>query len=135
MRLIDADALQTALVNEYTSIAGYKTRVQFYKAIEILRHQPTITYGSPLAHGRWDGESDGYTDGEPVIDVWYCSKCGYCLDEGIELQCENGFGGEIVSIEAKGKPPQSGGPCDNHQSAKLPVTTLAIQRARASGPG
>lgn len=44
---------------------------------------------APVVHGRWDAEGDGYaetSDGEmaPVIDVWYCSKCGYCIDEGID---------------------------------------------------
>lgn len=43
----------------------------------------------PVRHGQWDGESDGYAetaDGEmaPVVDVWYCSECGHCIDEGID---------------------------------------------------
>lgn len=42
MRLIDADALQTALVDEYSGISGYKTREKFCGAIEIVRRQPTI---------------------------------------------------------------------------------------------
>ena len=42
MRLIDADALHTALIDEYRGIAGYKSRVQFYRAIEIAQRQPTI---------------------------------------------------------------------------------------------
>ena len=28
----------------------------------------------------WIGESDGYADGEPVYDVWYCSACDFCFD-------------------------------------------------------
>lgn len=43
MRPIDADALQTALVDEYSGISGYKTREGFYRAIEIVRQQPTIS--------------------------------------------------------------------------------------------
>lgn len=35
-------------------------------------------------HGRWDGEGDSFADGELVIDVWYCSECGHCIDEGID---------------------------------------------------
>ena len=23
-------------------------------------------------------------DGEIVLDVWYCSKCGYCIDDGTD---------------------------------------------------
>ena len=37
-----------------------------------------------IRHGRWDGEGDGYADGEIVIDVWYCSECGYCIDNGTD---------------------------------------------------
>ena len=39
---------------------------------------------APVVHGRWDGEGDGYADGEIVIDVWYCSECGYCIDDGTD---------------------------------------------------
>ena len=39
---------------------------------------------APVRHGRWDGEGDGYADGEIVIDVWYCSECGYCIDDGTD---------------------------------------------------
>lgn len=48
---------------------------------------------------------------------------------------------EYIEREALPKPSQKGSPrrvgglCDNHQSAKFWVTTLAIHRARASGPG
>lgn len=27
--------------------------------------------------GEWQGEADGYADGELVYDMWYCSGCGY----------------------------------------------------------
>ena len=42
MRLIDADLLQTALMDEYVGIAGHNTRTQFYRAIEIVQQQPNI---------------------------------------------------------------------------------------------
>ena len=38
----------------------------------------------PVRHGRWQGEGDGYADGYPVLDVWYCSECEYCIDEGTD---------------------------------------------------
>lgn len=38
----------------------------------------------PMRHGRWQGEGDGYADGYPVMDVWYCSECGYCIDDGTD---------------------------------------------------
>lgn len=39
---------------------------------------------APVRHGQWDGEGDGYADGEFVIDVWYCSCCGHCIDDGTD---------------------------------------------------
>ena len=38
----------------------------------------------PVRHGRWQGEGDGYADGYPVMNVWYCSECGYCIDVGTD---------------------------------------------------
>lgn len=37
-----------------------------------------------VVHGMWCGEGDGYADGEIVIDVWYCSRCGHCIDDGTD---------------------------------------------------
>ena len=34
--------------------------------------------------GQWEGEGDGYADGEIVLDVWHCSQCGYCIDDGTD---------------------------------------------------
>lgn len=39
---------------------------------------------APVVHGQWDAEGDGYADGEIVLDVWHCSKCGYCIDDGTD---------------------------------------------------
>ena len=43
-----------------------------------------IAYAYPPAHidreafcGSWEGEADGYADGELVYDVWRCSGCGH----------------------------------------------------------
>lgn len=38
----------------------------------------------PKIHGQWLGEADGYADGYPVYDVWYCSECNYCIDDGTD---------------------------------------------------
>ena len=35
-------------------------------------------------HGEWIGEADGYADGELVYDVWYCSECNHCIDDGTD---------------------------------------------------
>lgn len=42
---------------------------------------------APVVHGRWDGEGDGLADGEIVLDVWYCSECGHCIDDGTDDPC------------------------------------------------
>ena len=34
--------------------------------------------------GQWEGEGDGYADGALVYDVWNCSNCGYCTDDGTD---------------------------------------------------
>lgn len=44
---------------------------------------PTIT-AEYVRHGYWQGESDGYADGYPVYDVWYCSECEHCIDDGTD---------------------------------------------------
>lgn len=39
---------------------------------------------APVRHGHWIGEGDGYADGELVFDVWHCSECDYCIDDGTD---------------------------------------------------
>jgi len=90
MRLIDADALQTALVAEYSGISGYKTREQFYKAIEIAHRQPAI---DPERHGEWIqrrfGSSDVIcsecntlqTNHDSSYKSRFCPHCGARMDE------------------------------------------------------
>lgn len=43
-----------------------------------------LAYSYPPAHidvkvfcGNWEGEADGYADGELVYDVWRCGNCGH----------------------------------------------------------
>ena len=52
-------------------------------------HCPTerLVEYAPVVHGQWDGDGDGLTDGEIVLDVWYCSECGYCIDDGTDDPC------------------------------------------------
>lgn len=50
-------------------------------------HAEELVEYAPVVHGRWDGEGDGLADGEIVLDVWYCSKCGYCIDDGTDDPC------------------------------------------------
>lgn len=79
MRLIDADELKETIVHNY--------RRQFFGSVlwNILDDIPTID-AEPVRHGRWLGEGDGYADGYPVMDVWYCSECDHCIDDGTDNQ-------------------------------------------------
>ena len=52
-------------------------------AMEIVASAPTADV-APVVHGRWLGEGDGYADGEIVFDVWHCSECDYCIDDGTD---------------------------------------------------
>ena len=47
--------------------------------VEVLKAVPAADV-RPVVHGHYIGEYDGYADGNPVYDMWYCSECG-CLFE------------------------------------------------------
>lgn len=49
----------------------------------LLLRQPAADVAE-VVQGQWEGEGDGYADGEIVIDVWHCSQCGYCIDDGTD---------------------------------------------------
>lgn len=54
----------------------------------------------PIVRGRYVGEYDGYADGNPVYDMWFCSECGYYFD-GLEEEpsynyCPN-CGAKLIS--------------------------------------
>lgn len=49
----------------------------------LLLRQPAADVAE-VVYGQWEAEGDGYADGEIVIDVWYCSKCAYCIDDGTD---------------------------------------------------
>ena len=49
----------------------------------LLLRQPAADVAE-VVQGQWEGEGDGYADGEIVLDVWYCSQCGYCIDDGTD---------------------------------------------------
>lgn len=55
--------------------------------VQVPCHAEELVEYAPVVHGRWDGEGDGLADGEIVLDVWYCSKCGHCIDDGTDDPC------------------------------------------------
>ena len=52
-------------------------------AVKLLEKVPAADVAE-VVHGQWEGEGDGYADGEIVLDVWHCSQCGYCIDDGTD---------------------------------------------------
>ena len=56
----------------------------FYStAMDIINRVPPADV-APVRHGHWIGEGDGYADGELVFNVWHCSECDYCIDDGTD---------------------------------------------------
>lgn len=84
MRLIDADAAYERA--QADSRRGALEDWEFDMIANLLDSAPTVD-AEPVVHGRWDGEGDGLADGEIVLDVWYCSKCGHCIDDGTDDPC------------------------------------------------
>lgn len=76
-RLIDANKLVDKFWQEKCRTM---TRRDF---VAMVDYAPTIE-ARPVVHGQWVGEADGYADGELVYDVWYCSECNFCIDDGTD---------------------------------------------------
>lgn len=74
MRLIDADALRAVIKNEACDCEVFPWAVD---------NAPTVD-AVVVVHAQWVGLSDGYADGELVYDVWNCSECSYCIDDGTD---------------------------------------------------
>ena len=55
------------------------------RAYAEIREMPAADVAE-VVQGQWEGEGDGYADGEIVLDVWHCSQCGYCIDDGTDNQ-------------------------------------------------
>lgn len=102
---ISRESVIHAILKEYASYGhGYMRRYfadQIKQTcIDLLSELPNI---KPKAKkGQWLGISyDGYADGNPVIDIWECSECGYehngevdtltvfCPNCGAEMESED----------------------------------------------
>lgn len=88
--LIDRETVRLAyeksLENDNHKIEGASAiHMQEHRHIlHILDKIPTIDPESLRPQGHWIGEADGYADGELVYDVWYCSECNHCIDDGTD---------------------------------------------------
>jgi len=55
------------------------------KALEkIINEMPSANVQENTS-AHYIAESDGYADGYPVYDMWYCSNCDYCFEEYDEM--------------------------------------------------
>lgn len=79
MRLIDLDAFLEEHKHDFNSLS----KDDMYWR-DVLMFRTPVVDAAPIIHGIWIGESDGYADGEPVVDVWYCSECDHCIDDGTD---------------------------------------------------
>lgn len=77
MRLIDKDKCPCGTCFELKCVHPVKCK-------DFLNWYNATADAAPVVHGIWIGESDGYADGEPVVDVWYCSECDHCIDDGTD---------------------------------------------------
>lgn len=59
----------------------------------------------PVVHGHYIGEYDGYADGNPVYDMWYCSECGCFFEDWDEKPTYNfcpNCGADMREVTANG---------------------------------
>ena len=72
--------------DEYISRKAAAKLLGYTFGVDVVRklHEVPAADVAPVVHGQWEGEGDGYADGEIVLDVWHCSQCGYCIDDGTD---------------------------------------------------
>lgn len=105
-RLIDANATADAIAEVMDKYDGYdscqnKVIQGLMKAQDVVADAPTVD-AVEVVHGWWVPlEYDGYADGNPVWDLWECSKCReehsgdedtltpYCPHCGAKMDGEN----------------------------------------------
>lgn len=87
MRLIDADRLLCVIDDGYCAYDGleYQAYMSCLRSVlEDIEEAPTIDPDTLRPTAYWRGDYDGYADGNPVYDVWNCSACDYCIDDGTD---------------------------------------------------
>lgn len=69
--------------NEWVNEACMAPVMRASRLFDKLQKVPAADVAE-VVYGQWEGEGDGYADGEIVLDVWHCSQCGYCIDDGTD---------------------------------------------------
>lgn len=77
-----AEQLRT-IMERYFAQGRVEVAKDYNWAITVLDSAPAADV-APVRHGHWIGEGDGYADGALVYDVWHCSECDYCIDDGTD---------------------------------------------------
>ena len=72
--------------DEYISRKAAAKLLGYTFGVDVVRklHEVPAADVAEVVLGQWEGEGDGYADGEIVLDVWHCSQCGYCIDDGTD---------------------------------------------------
>lgn len=85
-KMIEISAAEYERLNDCIREDGMRIAalIEENKALHQDVRRLTAVEVAPVVHGRWIGEADGYADGELVYDVWNCSKCDYCIDDGTD---------------------------------------------------
>lgn len=81
IKLIDANKLFYDMAIHIAGKVGRDFLDFGGELLAIVDEQPII---DPITHAQWVGEGGGYADGEIVYDVWRCSNCDYCIDDGTD---------------------------------------------------
>ena len=76
-----AEAVKAA--NEWVNEACMAPVMRVSRLFDKLQKVPAADVAE-VVYGQWEGEGDGYADGEIVLDLWHCSQCGYCIDDGTD---------------------------------------------------
>lgn len=82
MELIDKNLLREMICNLHCGLS--EDNRLYIPLNEALHCIDSIAIIDPVTHAQWIGEGDGYADGELVYDVWHCSNCDYCIDDGTD---------------------------------------------------
>lgn len=74
------------MADEYIRRKDAAKLLGYIFGVDVVRklHEVPAADVAPVVHGKWQGEGDGYADGELVYDVWHCSECDYCIDDGTD---------------------------------------------------
>ena len=81
--LISRSKLKQSMDREDGIIVNGYRYIRASAVLEKINTSPGVDAVEPTC-GNWIGEGEGFADGYPVMDVWYCSNCNHCIDDGTD---------------------------------------------------